>query len=79
MVVLAVGLSQMAKQQRNDEAVRLGADVVRQARIVSAARGITLGQYLTDSLRDRVAADYRKLAESMAEEVKPTKSPKLTK
>ncbi len=66
--------SPMPKQQRNDEAVRIGAEVARKARLVAASRGLTLGQYVTAALDSVVSVDYRQLAESMAAEVGPPKS-----
>lgn len=48
--------------RRSDTAVKIDAEVVRQAKVVAAFRGISLAEYLSETLRPTVARDY--LAES---------------
>lgn len=62
--------------KRNDETVRVDADVLRQARLVAASKDLSLAEYLSNALRPIVTSDYRELAESMAQEIRPPKPPK---
>jgi hypothetical protein len=51
---------------RNDLAVKMGADVVRMAKFVVLDKGITLAEYLTETLRPTVERHYQEVARKMA-------------
>jgi hypothetical protein len=55
---------------RNDLAVKMGADVVKMAKVVALNRNITLAEYLTERIRPFVEADYERALAEMAREVK---------
>jgi len=63
------GEARMArKPARKDEQAKVDAEVLRQARIVCAYRGIVLAEYLSGILKPTVAKD---LAEEQAKATKP--------
>ena len=43
--------------RRNDVSVKLDADVVRKAKIVAAIKDMTIAQYLSDILAEKVEQD----------------------
>jgi hypothetical protein len=45
--------------RRTDVAVKIDTEVVRQAKVVAAFRGISLAEYLSETLRPAVGRDYR--------------------
>ncbi len=45
--------------RRNDTAVKIGAEVVAEAKIVAACREMSLAEYLTEILRPVVSRDLR--------------------
>ena len=64
-----------ATMARNDLAVKMGADVVKKAKVVALNRNITLAEYLTERIRALVDGDYAEEVAAMAREAKsqPTK------
>jgi soluble cytochrome b562 len=62
---------------RNDTAVKIETEIVRQGRTIAARRNITLAEYLSDILRSTVAKDYREVVQQMAAEIDtPRRKPK---
>lgn len=57
--------------KRDDTAVKVDTDVVKQARIVATHRGITVAEYLSGLLRNLVATDYRSSLAEMARGIEP--------
>jgi hypothetical protein len=60
---------------REDIAVKLDAQVGREAKMVAAARGITLAEYISEILRPIVHADLQAETSKILD-FKPTKKPK---
>jgi hypothetical protein len=54
---MAISTKQDPAVARNDVAVKLDADVVREARIVAAYRGIAMAEYISEILRPIVHRD----------------------
>ena len=54
---------------RNDTAVKIESDIVRQARTIASRRNITVAEYLSEILRATVAKDYRQVVQEMAAEI----------
>ena len=61
---------------RNDTAVKIETEIVRQARTIASRRNITLAEYLSDILRQTVAKDYRQVVQEMAAEIDAPKRKK---
>lgn len=61
---------------RNDVAVKLDAQVARQAKMVAADRGITLAEYISEILRPVVQRDAQALAENLLKETRAPRKPK---
>ena len=61
--------------KRNDETVRVDADILRKARIVAAIKGLSLAEYLSEVLRPAVDREHAELVTEEAKGVKP-KPPK---
>jgi hypothetical protein len=62
---------------RNDTAVKIESDIVRQARTIANRRNITVAEYLSEILRAIVAKDYRQAVQEMAAEIDaPKRKPK---
>lgn len=59
--------------RRFNTMVRMGDDVAEQCRKVAAVRGISVGEYVTDSMAPIVRADLAREAEKMARESKGEK------
>jgi hypothetical protein len=55
--------------KRNDQAVKVDAEIVKQAKIVATHRGVTVAEYLSETLRGVVAKDYREAIGRMASEM----------
>jgi hypothetical protein len=55
---------------RQDLAVKVGADVVKRAKIVAIDKNITLAEYLTETLRPVVDRDYAATLAKMSKEAK---------
>jgi hypothetical protein len=55
---------------RQDLAVKMGADVVKRAKIVALDKNITLAEYLTERLRPLVDQDYQIALAKMTKEAK---------
>jgi hypothetical protein len=72
-VVLQEKPRQMA---RNDTAVKIETDIVRQARLIAARRNITVAEYLSEILRATVVKDYRQAVRDMAAEIDSPKQKK---
>lgn len=60
---------------RQDLAVKVGADVIRKAKVVALGKNITLAEYLTERLRPLVDADYVAEVAKMAKETKGGSKP----
>lgn len=58
------------KSKRNDVAVKIDASVAHKAKMVAANRSITLAEYLTSVLKDKVAFDFLETAEQMTKAAK---------
>lgn len=56
MTVLLAEPRPMAKER--NESVRLDSDILRKARVVAADRGMTIVEYLSETLRPVVEANY---------------------
>lgn len=70
------------RMARNDLAVKVDAEVVKQGRIVATHRGITLAEYFSELLKGPVARDYRDALTAMADEipsVDPDRAPRPRK
>lgn len=63
------------RMARNDQAVKIDSEVVKHAKIVATHRGITVAEYLSEKLRDPVAADYRESLRQMASEIPAARPP----
>ena len=63
----------MPRKKRNDVAAKIEADIIQKAKHICIDLDITLAEYLSDLLRDAVAADYLKFK---AGTLKPRKKPK---
>jgi hypothetical protein len=59
--------------RRNDTAVKVDSEVVSEAKMVAASRGITLAEYLTEILRPVVHSD---LEEEMTRRLKAGQTPR---
>jgi hypothetical protein len=75
--MVAVESLGMAKSKRGrppeggkGKPVRMAADVLDKARVVAAASGVPMSDYLANLLRPLVDRDYRALARRMSEEGK---------
>lgn len=74
MPAIAERVKQVA---RNDTAVKIETDIVRQARTIADRRRITVAEYLSEILRTPVARDYRQVVQEMAAEIDaPRRKPK---
>jgi hypothetical protein len=62
--------------RRTDVAVKIDAEVVRQAKVVAAFRGISLAEYLSETSRPAVQRDYREESRKAAGDNEPPKPPK---
>ncbi len=56
--------------RRNDMAVKIDAEVIAEAKMVAASRGVSLAEYLSEILRPIV---HRNLEEETAKRLKPRK------
>jgi hypothetical protein len=62
--------------RRSDVAVKIDTEVVRQAKVVAAFRGLSLAEYLSETLRPAVSRDYREESRKAAGEDEPTRHSK---
>ncbi len=69
-----VAIASEKQMARQDLAVKMGADVVKKAKVVALNRNITLAEYLTERIRPLIDADYEKEVAKMSREVKSPKS-----
>jgi hypothetical protein len=53
------------RSERNDRTARVDAQVLGWAEMVAKARGITVAEYLSETLRAPVAKDFGRLMEQM--------------
>ena len=58
------------KTERNDVSVKLDRGVVSRAKIVAAARGLTLAEYLSELTRGPVDRDFVKEMQRVQAEIK---------
>jgi hypothetical protein len=65
-----IGTKERKTMPRQDLAVKVGADVVRRAKIVAIDKNITLAEYLTETLRPTVDKDYAAALAKMSREAK---------
>lgn len=56
----------LPRPKRDDVAVKIDAKVYRKAKVVAAARGITIAEYVTDVCRPTVERDYQRMVRQMA-------------
>jgi hypothetical protein len=64
------GTRERKTMPRQDLAVKVGADVIKRAKIVALDKNITLAEYLTETLRPIVDKDYSQTLAKMAREEK---------
>jgi hypothetical protein len=64
------GTGERKAMPRQDLAVKVGADVIKRAKIVALDKNITLAEYLTETLRPTVDKDYSQTLAKMAREEK---------
>jgi hypothetical protein len=70
-IMLAAARSMARPMARNDVAVKLDAQVAKEAKMVAAARNITLAEYISEVLRPIVHADLRAETSQMLGEKEP--------
>jgi hypothetical protein len=64
------GVEERPRQMaRNDTAVKIETDIVRQARTIAGPRNITVAESLSEILRTTVTEDYRQVVQEMAAEI----------
>ncbi len=68
-----VGAKEEKTMPRQDLAIKMGADVVKRAKIVALDKNITLAEYLTERVRPLVDQDYQTALAKMAKEARETK------
>ena len=59
------------KSERNDRTAKIDATVLGWAEVVARAKGITLAEYLSETLREPVAKDFGAWMEKMKKGGKP--------
>lgn len=58
------------KPKRNDRAVKVEAEIIRQAQTICSYREVTLAEYLSDILRSVVAKDFEHFKKDLVKEPK---------
>lgn len=60
--------STMPKPKRNDASVKLDAEIVRRARLITDHSGASIAEYLSELLRPLVDRDYKRFKKQLQEE-----------
>jgi len=68
-----IAMADRKTMARQDLAVKMGADVVKKAKVVALNRNITLAEYLTERIRPLVDDDYAQELAKMSKEAKTSR------
>jgi hypothetical protein len=65
-----------AKKKKNDASAKLDADLLRQAKVICAYRGLEMYDYLNGILAGPIGADFRKIVKAEAHDGRAEKGGK---